>query len=39
MITALAWLLAAVAALALFDLAAALYGHDSRDSLSDDHRR
>lgn len=39
MITALAWLLALLAALSIFDAAAVLYGADSRDEAGDDHRR
>lgn len=39
MITALAWLLALLAALSIFDAAGVLYGADSRDSAGDDHRR
>jgi hypothetical protein len=37
--TTLAWLLALVAALAIFDVASVLYGTDSRDSAGDDRRR
>jgi len=37
--TALTWLLALLAALAIFDAAAAISGVDSRDSAGDDHRR
>lgn len=37
--SALAWLLALVAALSIFDAAAVLYGSDSRDAPGDDHRR
>jgi hypothetical protein len=37
--TALAWLLALVAALSLLDAAGVLYGVDSRDATTDDHRR
>ncbi len=37
--TALTWLLAFLAALAIFDAAAAFSGVDSRDSAGDDHRR
>jgi hypothetical protein len=37
--TAFAWLLALLAALAIFDAAAAFSGVDSRDSAGDDHRR
>ncbi len=39
MITTLAWLLALLAALSIFDAAAVLFGADSRDGLGDDHRR
>jgi len=39
MITALASLLALLAALSIFDAAGAVYGTDSRDSVGDDHRR
>lgn len=37
--TTLAWLLALLAALTIFDAAGALHGADSRDSAGDDHRR
>jgi hypothetical protein len=37
--TALAWLLALVALLSIFDAAGVLYGADSRDDAGDDHRR
>ena len=37
--TALAWLLALIAALSIIDAAGVLFGADSRDSLGDDHRR
>lgn len=39
MVTALVLLIAFVAALAVFDLAAAALGADSRDGFADDHRR
>lgn len=39
MVTALAILFVSVAALALFDLAAVAFGVDSREWMSDDHRR
>jgi hypothetical protein len=39
MITALAVLFAFVAALVLFDLAAVAFGVDSREAMTDDHRR
>jgi hypothetical protein len=39
MITVLAMLFAFVAALALLDLAATVFGFDSRDGFADDHRR
>ena len=37
--TALAILVAFVAALAVFDFAAVAFGADSRDGIDDDHRR
>lgn len=37
--TSLAWLLALIAALSIFDAVSVLYGTDSRDSAGDDHRR
>lgn len=39
MTTALAWLLALLAALSIFDAATVLHGADSRDDVGDDHRR
>lgn len=39
MVTALTVLLAVIASLALFDLAAAAFGADSRDGFVDDRRR
>ena len=39
MVTALAWLLALLAALSIFDAASVLFGADSRDGVGDDHRR
>lgn len=39
MVTMLAVLVALVAFLALFDLAAAVLGADSRDGFADDHHR
>jgi len=39
MVTMLAWLLALLAALSIFDVASLLYGADSRDGAGDDHRR
>lgn len=39
MVTALAVLFVFVAALALFDLAAVAFGVDSREAMTDDHRR
>lgn len=39
MVTALAVLLAFVAVLALFDLAAMAVGFDSREGMTDDHAR
>lgn len=37
--TALTWLLALLAALAIFDAAAVVFGTDSRDAYGDDRRR
>ena len=39
MVTALAVLFMLVAILVVFDLAAVAFGEDSRDGLTDDHRR
>ena len=39
MVTMLAWLLALLAALSIFDVAGVHYGSDSRDDAGDDHRR
>lgn len=39
MVTTFAVFLVSVAALALFDLAAVAFGVDSREAMTDDHRR